>query len=114
MARPKKDWRLWYSRADWRRKRALQLKREPLCERCKARGMAVPATIADHRVPHHGDFSAFIHGELVSLCMKCHAPKWADDKRGFRNTFDENGKPTDPRHPALQERGPWTKDWSDP
>jgi 5-methylcytosine-specific restriction enzyme A len=39
---------------------------------CLARGLAVPATVADHIVPHHGDWNAFLTGKLQSLCEHCH------------------------------------------
>jgi 5-methylcytosine-specific restriction protein A len=114
MARERELWRNWYSRRDWRRKRNLQLKRFPTCQglRCKALGLLTPASIVDHVVPHHGDFTAFMHGELQSLCPKCHASKWADDRRGFSPMVDASGRPVDPRHPALQESGPfeWPED----
>jgi hypothetical protein len=106
MARAKEPWRLWYSRRDWRRRRALKLAKDPLCEPCLAEGKHTPATICDHRVPHHGDFSAFIHGELVSMCERHHAPKWADDKRGYSTAIGLDGRPLDPKHPANAERGP--------
>jgi hypothetical protein len=106
MARERKAWRDWYNRTDWLRKRALQLKREPLCQglRCQALGKLTPARIVDHIEPHHGDFTAFMHGALQSLCDSCHAHKWADDRRGFGTAVDVTGRPIDPRHPANAVR----------
>jgi 5-methylcytosine-specific restriction enzyme A len=39
---------------------------------CFKRGLAVPATVADHVVPHDGDWNAFLTGALQSLCEHCH------------------------------------------
>jgi 5-methylcytosine-specific restriction endonuclease McrA len=104
MAKPKAEWRKWYNRVDWRRRRALQLARKPLCAHCLKQGKLTPATIVDHIEPHHGDFTAFMHGALQSLCDSCHAHKWADDRRGFGTAVDVTGRPIDPRHPANAVR----------
>jgi 5-methylcytosine-specific restriction enzyme A len=37
---------------------------------CQVRGLAVPATIADHIEPHRGDWT--LTSELQSLCAHCH------------------------------------------
>ena len=68
-ARP---WRGWYSSTAWRRRRAGQLKRQPLCERHLALGQVVAATVANHRQPHRGDWTLFIEGDLESVCKACH------------------------------------------
>lgn len=68
---------------------------------CLARGTATPATVADHLVPHHGDWNAFLLGPLQSLCWSCHSgAKQATEKRGYHSEIDANGWPTDPNHPA--------------
>jgi hypothetical protein len=36
------------------------------------KGIATPATIADHVESHRGDWSAFLTGKLQSLCARCH------------------------------------------
>jgi len=41
-----------YHTQRWRRRAALQLKRYPLCAICLQAGQIVPATDADHIVPH--------------------------------------------------------------
>jgi 5-methylcytosine-specific restriction protein A len=101
----REPWRNWYSRPDWRRKRALQLKRQPLCQGiyCKVLNKLTPATTVDHITPHHGDFTGFMHGALQSLCDSCHARKWADDRRGYSTAIGADGRPIDPRHPANAE-----------
>lgn len=56
----------------WRRRREAHLAAEPLCRMCKANGLVVAATVADHIVPHRGDRALFL-GELQSLCVHCHS-----------------------------------------
>ena len=83
--------------------RALQLRHHPVCVMCAARGITTPATIADHVVSHRGDWNAFILGELQSLCASCHnSGKRLLDERGYTNDIDDDGWPTDPRHPAKR------------
>jgi len=96
-----RPWRTWYNSAHWRRRRALQLRQHPPCVMCLAHGVTTPATIADHVVSHRGDWNAFILGELQSLCEPCHnRGKRLLDERGHTNDIDDDGWPTDPRHPA--------------
>ena len=38
--------------ASWARRRAHQLRVEPLCRLCLEAGRVVPATVADHATPH--------------------------------------------------------------
>lgn len=64
--------RKWYSSRRWKARRAQQLREHPLCKMCRAEGKATPATIADHRVPHKGDYILFWEGELDSLCKRHH------------------------------------------
>jgi hypothetical protein len=68
---------------------------------CLQNGQVVPATDADHVVPHKGDERAFWYGELQSLCGSCHrSVKQKEEKRGYRSDIGINGWPIDPRHPA--------------
>ena len=67
-----RDPRSWYQLERWRKRRRVQLRMHPVCAMCAQRGWAVPATIADHIKPHRGDWSAFLTGELQSLCKPCH------------------------------------------
>lgn len=71
----------WYQLQRWRNKRAAHLRESPLCVMCQAKGKIVPATIADHVIPHHGDWNAFWLGELQSLCGDCHQ----SDKRSIEH-----------------------------
>lgn len=70
--RRSQPWRAWYKLPLWQARRAEQLAREPLCERDRARGRVVAATVANHREPHRGDWDKFAFGPLESLCERCH------------------------------------------
>lgn len=64
----------------WRRVRATQLKRQPLCEDCLAAGR----TTAAQMVHHHERVDAAPHlrlapANLVSLCNRCHARRHAEE-----------------------------------
>jgi len=68
-ARP---WRAFYNLKAWKERRNVQLTAEPFCCMCEAEGQTTEATIADHVVPHRGDWSLFITGKLQSLCKFHH------------------------------------------
>jgi 5-methylcytosine-specific restriction endonuclease McrA len=87
----------WYSTASWRRRRAHQLRIEPLCRLCLQAGRVVPANVADHVEPHRGDFTAFRLGQLRSLCVACH--NGLDANNAPRAPVREDGTPSDPNHP---------------
>lgn len=94
-------WRRWYSTQRWRARRKAQLASEPLCRMCGARGTLTAATVADHVVPHRGDYDLFWNGELQSLCASHHSSaKQSIEVRGFSKEVDANGWPIDPQHPA--------------
>lgn len=95
MSDPRYKTRRWKKRAAW------QMKVEPTCRMCAARGIERTATVADHIDPHRGDDHKFWHGELQSLCATCHSKfKQRIEARGFDDELDEIGWPTDPKHPA--------------
>ena len=82
-----------YKTAAWRRRRAEQLAREPLCWMCGAQGVVTAATVADHVTPHRGDPVAFL-GPLRSLCASHHsATKQREENRGGPVGVDVNGYP---------------------
>ena len=70
---------------------------EPLCRLCLEAGRVPPATVADHVVPHLGDFTAFRLGQLRSLCAECH--NRLDRTNSPRAPVREDGTPSDPHHP---------------
>jgi hypothetical protein len=97
----KDDPRSWYQLERWRRRRRYQLMIEPVCAMCAKRGLAVPATIADHVVPHRGDWIAFLTAPLQSLCKTCHdSDKRLFELRGYNRDIGSDGWPLDPEHPA--------------
>ena len=73
--RPDDDVRSWYRRGFWRRRRAQQLRAQPLCEACLKRGVVTVANEVDHTTPHRGDEATFRFGPVQSLCQPCHARK---------------------------------------
>jgi 5-methylcytosine-specific restriction protein A len=94
-----------YSTARWQRRRAYQLRHFPLCSMCEARGLPVPATVADHVTPHQGDSNLFWFGELQSLCAHCHSSrKKQQETHGYQRDIGLDGWPTDPNHPANRLR----------
>lgn len=94
-------YRRLYKTARWAARREAQLGSEPLCRMCGKRGLIVPASIADHVIPHRGDMRLFFEGELQSLCKPCHdGPKHSAEMRGYDTTIGADGYPVDERHPA--------------
>lgn len=94
-------WKHFYGKAYWQRRRALQLQEHPLCAFCLERGIVTPASVVDHVEPHRGDWNKFVLGRLQSLCAPCHnASKRMVESRGHNISVDDDGWPTDPRHPA--------------
>ena len=92
--------RSWYSLQRWRTRAKHQLRAEPLCELCKAKGLVVPATIADHFPAHGGDYDAFLRGPIRSLCKPHHDGLQPSFKhRGYRPDIGVDGYPLDPAHP---------------
>ncbi|MDP4024447.1 HNH endonuclease [Methylobacterium sp. NEAU 140] len=88
-------WRRLYHLARWRRIRAGQLKRQPLCERCLGNGVITPATVCHHVVPHRGDEALFWAGPFASSCADCHDIDEGRIERGgqARQTLDADGWP---------------------
>ena len=100
----KQHWRRWYSLAIWKRRRAAQLARDPLCRMCDAAGRATAATVADHVTPHRGDWTLFVSGELMSLCGPCHDSAKQSQERGGqpRRVVGVDGLPINPRSSRNQ------------
>lgn len=89
-----------YSTQRWKNRRREQLSFNPLCAYCAARGIVMPATVADHVIPHRGDDDLFWYGELQSLCATCHSShKQAQEKSGVLRGCDAQGAPLDRTHP---------------
>ena len=100
-----RPWRSWYQLEIWRRRRALQLRQFPLCKMCLERGVATPATVADHVRSHRGDWNEFRLGALQSLCKDCHDKhKRVLESDGYSSQIGDDGWPVDPKHPANATR----------
>lgn len=67
------QYRAWYGTARWQALRLAQLRTEPLCARCKAKGLVMEATVVHHRKAHKGEAALFWDPEnLASSCAPCH------------------------------------------
>ncbi len=91
-------WRGLYKTAQWRALRASQLAKQPLCERCEARGKVTPATVCHHIKPHKGDSVLFWSPHnLASSCSLCHDIDEQRIERGgkARQDVGEDGWPLD-------------------
>jgi 5-methylcytosine-specific restriction endonuclease McrA len=96
----KPETKKFYDTKQWRNRRAFQLATEPLCRMCKAQGLVVPATTADHVRPHRGNRNEMILGALQSLCTVCaNRTKQQQETRGYSLDIDEAGYPRDKNHP---------------
>ena len=66
----------------WRKARQAYLAWHPLCAACQAQGRLVPATVVDHREPHHGNQRLFWDEvNWQGLCKPCHDAKTAREGR---------------------------------
>jgi 5-methylcytosine-specific restriction protein A len=74
----------------WRKRRSIFLQSNPLCVMCGDRGLTVPATVADHIIPHKGDPDLFM-GDLQALCQTCHESDKKRQERGSKRTIGLDG-----------------------
>jgi 5-methylcytosine-specific restriction endonuclease McrA len=90
----------------WQKRRAQQLRDEPLCRLCRdVHGRVTAATVADHVVPHRSDPVLFAEGALQSLCSTCHnSLKAQQEKSGTFRGCDAQGYPLDPAHWWRKQR----------
>lgn len=91
-----------YDRRAWHRIRARQLIQEPLCRLCKEIGIDEPAAVADHIIPHKGDWNLFFDaGNIQSLCIAHHnSAKQQIERLGFSTQIGKDGWPIDSTHPV--------------
>ena len=80
-----KDYHAWYFLPIWtKRLRPQQLLQEPFCQLCAEKGHCTRATVADHKIPHRGDWRLFSDpSNLQSLCSHCHGQKTQEEMRLF-------------------------------
>jgi 5-methylcytosine-specific restriction protein A len=77
--------RLYHSKR-WRTERAAFLNDHPLCAECERSGTIRPASVVDHRDPHHGDETVFWdESRWQALCASCHGRKTTATDGGFGN-----------------------------
>lgn len=96
------SYRKLYKTAAWQRTRLTQLRKEPLCQRCKAKGLTVSATVVHHKKAHKGNLVLFMSpSNLESVCAPCHdSDIQSEEALGYSNEVDPStGYPVDPRHP---------------
>jgi 5-methylcytosine-specific restriction protein A len=63
----------FYRSAAWLRIRSVKLGQDPLCQRCRADGRLVPATVVHHRTERREDEALALDlDNLESLCASCH------------------------------------------
>ena len=70
--RRSQPWRSLYATVGWSDIRLAQLAAQPLCERCRALGLTVPAEVVHHVKRHGGDPQKFFCGPFESLCKPHH------------------------------------------
>ena len=88
--------------ARWRRLREQYLRANPFCRICFEAGRRIMATVVDHKIPHRGDLVLFWNQDnWQSLCKTHHdSLKQREEKRGYGEAVNEDGWPSDPKHPA--------------
>jgi 5-methylcytosine-specific restriction enzyme A len=97
------EYQQWYQWRRWRKRRRAQLARQPLCVYCLKQGVIEVATVADHIIPHKGDWDLFWDGQLQSLCKWHHdSYKRQDELRGYASDIGLDGYPIDRKHPTYQ------------
>lgn len=89
-----------YGKQRWRKRSLFQLREQPLCRMCEDHGVATPADVADHIIPHNGNEMLFWYGKLQSLCFSCHNSSKAQlEAKGYVKDIGVDGYPVDPLHP---------------
>lgn len=73
-------WHKWYTRFPWTGDNGLRyvtLARDPICVICNRN----PSTIADHKIPHKGNWSLFVDlNNTQGVCETCHNQKTRKDE----------------------------------
>lgn len=73
-----------YNNRRWRNARAQFLANNPLCVRCKEKGIINTATVVDHITPHKGNMALFWSvSNWQALCATCHNSKTVREDGGF-------------------------------
>lgn len=86
--RVRHEWDAWYGRWPWTGEhglRSLVIRHNPICQICDRN----PSTIADHIIPHKGNWDLFTDFKnLQGLCKECHDRKTASEDGGFGHYKD--------------------------
>jgi len=95
-----------YASIRWRKLRAMQLKKHPICALCDKSGIVSRATVVDHITPHKGNYDIMWDTDnLQSLCATCHSgTKAVEEAIGYSQACDKNGIPLHPDHPWLKDK----------
>jgi 5-methylcytosine-specific restriction protein A len=80
-----------YSTAYWKKQRASQLSKNPLCASCLLDGKVVSAEHIDHVFPHRQDGVKFKNNIFQSLCASCHTNKTLEENIGVYLHYTSNG-----------------------
>lgn len=93
-------YRSLYRTARWRRTRAEQLSKQPLCETCLSQGRITAATVCNHAdKDSKRTEEGFFAGPFTSECAPCHdSVIQKQEKRGHIIGCDDAGMPLDPNH----------------
>jgi 5-methylcytosine-specific restriction protein A len=67
--------RKFYGSARWKRIRARQRQKQPLCETCLAKGIVRAMKVADHKVPIRRGGDPEDPDNIQSQCDECHNQK---------------------------------------
>ena len=69
-----------YNSTTWRKVRAIQLRKQPLCVMCEKQGRLTPATVCDHvDCMWPATLEGLTRGPFQSLCKQCHSDKSYED-----------------------------------
>jgi 5-methylcytosine-specific restriction protein A len=81
----------------WQLESKAFLAENPLCRRCSAQGLTVPATLVDHITPHKGNPLLFWdRSNWQPLCVPCHGKKTVHENMAHPPTTFAPTAPTAP------------------
>lgn len=78
----------FYDSSRWEQTRLAKLRRDPLCQACAARGLAVQAEHVDHWQSLATGGAATDDANLVSLCASDHSRKTLAERAGLPPPFE--------------------------
>lgn len=85
-----------YNTPRWKKLRAFKLSRDPLCERCKAKGRVTAASEVHHMTSFmttsdlkKRDALAYALDNLESICRQCHIEEHKGKRSVWRDLYEE-------------------------